>query len=137
MTGMAASGQASRQVLIVSGDARDAQTLASAVRRSGRRLDRSTSLDEARRLLCRERYVAVLCQDTVASGNVSSLVSEIRRAGKSTPVIVVSRKDDWGNYMAALAAGATDYLAFPPYPGEVERSLEGAAKFDASLPDVV
>jgi DNA-binding NtrC family response regulator len=129
-TGM---GGQTQQVLIVSGETRHAETLASAVERCGHTLDRCANTEEANSLLARGRYAAVLCEDTVTGGNILSLLSEIGRAAQPTPVIVVSRKDDWEHYLAALSAGAAGYVAFPPYPGELEQSLEKTANLRITM----
>ena len=72
------------------------------------------------------------CNFGLTSGNVSSLISRIGGTARHTPVIVVSRRDNWQDYLAALAAGATGYVAFPPYPREVEQSLETAVRTSAA-----
>jgi DNA-binding response OmpR family regulator len=42
-------------------------------------------------------------------------------------VIVMGRSyGDWGDYLEALSAGAYDYLAYPPYPGELEQAVAAA-----------
>jgi DNA-binding NtrC family response regulator len=45
-----------------------------------------------------------------------------------TPVVAVSRIDNWDSYLLAIAAGAFDCVDFPPYPGELERTLLLALK---------
>ena len=117
---MAKPQGSSARVLIVSGEGHHRETLAAAVQRGGWKPALSATVDGAEILLARGHYDAVLSEDTLPDGNftkVMTLVERFRSAG--TPLIVVSRRDEWENYIAALAAGAADYLAFPPYPGEV------------------
>lgn len=124
-----------RVLLIVSNEAPYGQALASRVLNCGRKLTLCNSLDEAISRLTREDYDAVLCEDAVANGDLPSLISRLNRASQDKPIVVVSRKDDWEHYLAALAAGAAGYLAFPPYPGEVEQSLETAANLRMVMAD--
>jgi DNA-binding response OmpR family regulator len=132
---LAKASRSERALLIVSDEARHGQTLASRVLNCGWRSTLCGSLDEATSRLARERYDIVLCEDTVRHGDLPSLISRLNRASQDKPIIVVSRKDDWEHYLAALAAGAAGYLAFPPYPGEVEQSLETAANLRMAMAD--
>ncbi len=75
----------------------------------------------------------MLCEDTLPDGNFTKVMTLVERFAAGTPLIVVSRRDEWENCIAALAAGAADYLAFPPYPGEVEQSLDKAARLNRTL----
>jgi DNA-binding response OmpR family regulator len=133
--GMVKPAEPERVLLIVSDEARHAQTLASRVLSCGWKLTLCSSLEEAISRLACEDYDAVLCEDTFRNGDLPSLVSRLNRASQDKPIIVVSRKDDWEHYLAALAAGAAGYLAFPPYPGEVEQSLEKAANLRMAMAD--
>ena len=126
-----------KPVLIVSSNARHREKLVRSVRDSGLEARLCASANEARRLLPTEDYTAVLCDDRLPDGDFTSVISQAQRLPGATPVIVVSRRDDWESYMIALAAGATDYLAFPPYKGEVDRSLARAAELSRSLATVV
>lgn len=123
----------SARVLIVSGEGHHRETLATAVQRGGWKPTLSATVDGAEILLARRHYDAVLCEDNLPDGSFTKVMTLVERFAAGTPLIVVSRRDDWENYIAALAAGAADYLAFPPYRGEVERSLERAAKLNSSL----
>jgi len=123
----------SERILILSGEDDHRKILANEVRRSGWKASPCASLEEAKLLLAEEHYAAALCDDDLAGDNFVSAIAPIKRLANSTPVIVVSRRDDWDSYMIALAAGAADYLAFPPYPGEVEQSLGKTAKVFGSL----
>jgi DNA-binding response OmpR family regulator len=123
----------SARVLIVSGEGRHRETLAAAARKSGWKAALCATVDGAEMLLARGHYDAVLCEDTLPDGNFTAVMTFAERFAAGTPLVVVSRRDEWENYMAALAAGAVDYLAFPPYPGEVEHSLEKAGRLSRLL----
>jgi DNA-binding response OmpR family regulator len=130
---MAKQQGSSARVLIVSGEGRHREALATAVQRSGWKPALSATVDGAEILLARGHYDAVLSEDTLPDGNFTKVMTLVERFAAGTPLIVVSRRDEWENYIAALAAGAADYLAFPPYPGEVEQSLDKAARLNRPL----
>jgi DNA-binding NtrC family response regulator len=124
--------QSERILLIVSNEVQHRRILASRALNRGWKLTLCGSVDEATSHLAREDYDALLCEDTTPNGDLSSLISRLNLASHDKPVIVVSRMDDWEHYLAALAAGASG-LAFPPYPGEIEQSLETAANLRAEM----
>ena len=43
-------------------------------------------------------------------------------------VVVVSRTGEWPEYLTAIRAGAFDYLAYPPIPGELQRIIQNAIR---------
>jgi DNA-binding response OmpR family regulator len=135
--GKMAKHQASfERVLVISGETRHRKTLAAAVEQAGWIPSACATADEAKLFLAGERYAAVLCEDVLPDGDFRSVIVQVRRLAGATPVIVVSRRDDWDSCMIALAAGAADYVAFPPNPGEVERSLAAVAKFSPEFANV-
>jgi DNA-binding NtrC family response regulator len=80
------------------------------------------SCGEARGLLEKRRFKVIFCSDSLPDGEYP----EVIRAARPTPVIVLSRFADWDSYLAALEAGAFDYIACPPYQAEVDRILSFA-----------
>jgi DNA-binding NtrC family response regulator len=120
-------------VLIVSGESSHGDTLAAVTRCYGLSPTLCATVDSARSLLARKRFAAVLCDDLLADGSFRDIIAGAARLAAGTPVIVVSRRDDWESYAIALSVGASDYLAFPPYRGEVERALEKAGKLHRGL----
>ena len=78
--------------------------------------------DEARTFLAKQEFSVVLCHDTLPAGDFRDVVAAV----KSTPVVVLSRFAEWDHYIAALRAGAFDYIACPPDPDETERVVRSA-----------
>jgi DNA-binding NtrC family response regulator len=74
-------------------------------------------------LIAHQQFRVVLCEDLLPDGDFRAVIGETTRNEGKLPVIVVSRRDDWDSYLAAMSAGAFDYVALPPAPGEVERIL--------------
>jgi DNA-binding NtrC family response regulator len=85
------------------------------------------SCGEARTLLEKRRFKVVFCSDSLPDGEYA----EVIRAARPTPVIVLSRSADWDSYLAALQAGAFDYIACPPHQAEVDRILSFALNSDS------
>jgi DNA-binding NtrC family response regulator len=82
----------------------------------------STNFVEAQALLKEHIFSAILCSDSLADGDYRDVI----QAAIPTPVIVLSRFAEWGPYLAALEAGAFDYLVCPPKQAEVDRILSCA-----------
>ncbi|HKS79897.1 MAG TPA: hypothetical protein VJR23_00195 [Candidatus Acidoferrales bacterium] len=114
-------------VLIVSADAGHGETLAAAVRNCQLRPTLCGTLDQAQKILAQEQFAAILCEESPNREDFTATIARIERLVERTPVIAVSRRDDWDSCMVALNAGAADYVAFPPYAGELERSLQRAS----------
>jgi DNA-binding NtrC family response regulator len=123
----------SKSVLIVSGEGSHREALASKISDCGLLPRTSASADAAGDLLATGNYAVVVCEDTLPDGDFRLVMTQVDRHASGTPVIVVSRRADWESYMIALAGGATDYVAFPPYPGEIEHSLKNALELSHSL----
>ena len=43
--------------------------------------------------------------DLLPDGDSRAVIAEIRRGVNRSPVVIVSRRDDWDSYLAALAVG--------------------------------
>jgi two-component system, NtrC family, response regulator PilR len=78
-----------------------------------------STLSEARSLLARQDFHIVFCNDNLPDGDFRAVI----RTARSSPVIVLSRLAEWEPYLAAINAGAFDYIACPPEPDETERIL--------------
>ena len=78
-----------------------------------------STLGEARSLLARQYFKIVFCNDNLPDGDFRAVI----RTARSSPVIVLSRLAEWEPYLAAINAGAFDYIACPPEPVETERIL--------------
>jgi DNA-binding NtrC family response regulator len=115
-------------VLVVSGKVVHRETIASAVRQCGWMPRVCGSAGEAAEMLRRGSFAAAFSDDTLPDGDFRAIVRDVDRCSLNVPVIVISRRDEWEPYIVALAAGATDYVAFPPYAGEVEQALTRAVQ---------
>jgi two-component system response regulator HydG len=81
-----------------------------------------SSCEEAKNLLVQHHFKVVFCGDNLPDGEYSEVV----KAAKPIPVIVLSRFAEWSSYLPAMQAGAFDYIACPPYKAELDRILSQA-----------
>lgn len=117
-------------LLIVSEERLHRHVLASMAKSCGWNADSAASVDEAISLFGRKSYDVVLCKDTVWDCDSRYPIRRLKRMAGRASVIVFSKKENWDDYLTALAAGAN-----PPYPAEVEQALEAAADFRIAMSD--
>lgn len=86
------------------------------------------TLDAGRALLTHLRVGVVFCEDDLPDGRYAQLVHNHSGHNEKVPVIVVSRRDDWDSYLAAMRLGGFDYVVLPPNAGEIERALSSALR---------
>jgi DNA-binding NtrC family response regulator len=111
-----------KSVLILSPDQQSRDKIVASVRKFNLHQRCCTDCGEARKLLQRHKFDIVLCSDSLADGKYADVIT----AAKPVPVVVFSRQADWGPYVAALDAGAFDYVACPPNTGEMDRIVTSA-----------
>ena len=110
-------------VLIVCSDTAQSNKAIEIIRRLGLRYFLCTSLTDARAMVDREIFQFVLCDDELPDCNLRTAIRVLSASTGGVPVIVLSHLADWDAYLRALSAGAFDYIACPPDPGEAERIL--------------
>jgi DNA-binding NtrC family response regulator len=113
-------------IAIVSAEPEHWEMLSGVVSRCGLDPVRCGTIAAATKLFAKEHFELAICADVLPDGTFRGLIAALRRSGYWTPVVVVSRSNDWGSYLEAKADGAYDYLAFPPYPRELERTVAAA-----------
>ncbi|HEV2521395.1 MAG TPA: hypothetical protein VGT24_03360 [Candidatus Acidoferrales bacterium] len=87
------------------------------------------TVGESRRILDRQKICLVVCNDRLIDGKYEDILDETAALRLKAPVIVVSRTGEWPDYLKAIGAGAFDYLAYPPIPGDLPRSIRSALTF--------
>jgi DNA-binding NtrC family response regulator len=110
-------------VLIVDSDDKTRDIVFESAVKQGKIPMSCSSCGEARSLLEDHCFKVDFCSDCLPDGEYA----EVIRAAGPTPVIVLSRFAEWGPYLAALQAGAFNYIACPPYQAEVDRILYDTA----------
>jgi len=116
----------SLRVVIVSSIRERWEKLSEIVSRYGLQPVRCETLAAALALLACTSFTLAICEDVLPDGGFQECIAQARLSRNRTPVVVVSRLDDWDSYLKAMGAGAFDYVALPPHPHELERVLAGA-----------
>jgi DNA-binding NtrC family response regulator len=116
----------SRTALVASSDENVLQALAGISLQCGLGTFLAFTIRDARRILERQSVWVVVCDESLIDGQYEDVVSETVSLRLKTPVIVVSPTGDWPDYLKAISAGAFDYLAYPPIPGDLARTIRCA-----------
>ena len=112
--------------LVVSSDEEVRRKLAEISGHGGLAPVLASTVAESRTALVRHRICIILCDEFVVDGDYRAVVEVVEHADTNVPVIVVSRTGDWPEYLAAIRGGVFDYLAYPPFPGELQRVIQNA-----------
>jgi DNA-binding response OmpR family regulator len=101
------------RVLVVEDDAKLATYLQQALREDGYAVDVARTGTEGS-LLARTEPYDVLVLDVLLPGKSGfQIVSDVREAGVSTPVVMLTARDDTASVVQSLDLGADDYVTKP------------------------
>lgn len=115
------------RILILSGEAEHRHKLSGAMSSCGWVPIRCETISAAKGLVLRYQLEVIVCDDVLPDGDFRELIRELKGSACEARVVVMSRSyDDWGDYLEAMIAGAYDYLAYPPYPRELEQAIAAA-----------
>lgn len=120
-------------VLIVGSEPARRDVLASTISSFGLRPVACGTVSGAKYFLEHQQFTAIL-YELAETGGLRSAIKELASLAAHTPIVVVSRIDNWDSYLSGIAAGAFECVDFPPYPGELERVLCLALKDSRNLP---
>jgi DNA-binding NtrC family response regulator len=109
--------------LVASSNEEVAQKLAKFMAQCGLATFLAFGVGESKRILAREKVCLVLCDDRLVDGNYEDILSASEWSRSKAPVIVFSTTGDWPDYFKAIRAGAFDYMAYPPFLGELPRVI--------------
>jgi len=110
------------QVLVISPETEHHKKVDAAMHKCGLSSYCCQRFDEPRIFLTKQKFSVVFCRETLPDGDFRGVVG----AASPTPVVVLSRFAEWDHYLAALRAGAFDYIACPPDLAETERIVWSA-----------
>lgn len=111
------------QLLLVEDDAMLAHALAAGLERAGYRVDHATDVPSARLALADHAYAAVLLDLGLPGGSGLQVLKGVRERYDTTPVIILTARDQLSDRIAGLDAGADDYLVKPFQPDELAARL--------------
>ncbi len=86
----------------------------------------ASTVTESGMALAGHEVFIVLCDDCLPDGKYVDIVKLVVQSHTRVLVVVVSRTGEWPEYLKAIRAGAFDYLAYPPIPGELRRIIQNA-----------
>ena len=113
-------------LLIVSADVQLRNDLSEALDGRWSRIQAAAGAEGAKRLMAFNRIAACLCGFALADGTYRDVVKFAKRQNTEIPVIIASTPNcpnEYREYLAAMNAGAFDFLCYPYQKRELERML--------------
>ena len=110
---MAAKGDVSMRILVVEDDTNLNRQLKDARTEGGYVVDVAFDGEEGHFLGDTEPYDAIVLDIGLPQMDGLSVLEEWRRAGKKTPVLLLTARDRWSDKVQGIDAGADDYVAKP------------------------
>jgi len=101
------------RLLVVEDDATIGSFLEKGLRQSGYAVDRAHDGEEGLRLALAEPYDAAVIDLMLPRRDGLSLIEELRRQGKKTPVLILSARRSVDDRVKGLQTGGDDYLTKP------------------------
>lgn len=125
------------RILIVEDDAALARGIVSSLRLCGFAVDHEASGAEVLPLLRQEAYALVLLDLGLPDRSGFEVLRDIRRAGITVPVLIVTARAAVADRVTGLDLGADDYLAKPFDPAELEARVRALVRRGQGQPDPI
>jgi two-component system response regulator PilR (NtrC family) len=122
------------RILIVDDEADLRELLDITFLKMGLDSDSAANLAEARTLLAKTTYAMVLTDMRLPDGLGIELVREVAAAYRNTPIAVITAFGSADNAVAALKAGAFDYLSKPVALEQLRVMVQSALKLAPAVP---
>ncbi|ODT71318.1 MAG: DNA-binding response regulator [Pelagibacterium sp. SCN 63-23] len=107
------------RILVVEDDANLNRQLKDALTEAGYAVDCAFDGEEGHFLGDTEPYDSIILDIGLPQMDGLSVLEEWRRAGKTTPVLLLTARDRWSDKVQGIDAGADDYVAKPFHMEEV------------------
>lgn len=123
-------------VIMVTNDAKMRTALSEVLGSQRNGIECVEGVRAANELFVAADVTACLCGFGLEDGTYKELVKLARRQIPEIPVIIVSTpscSNEYGEYLAAMNAGAFDFLCYPYQTREVERILRLAVSFSSRI----
>jgi DNA-binding response OmpR family regulator len=101
------------KVLVAENDEEIARLIAQGLRERGDDVDVGGDGDEATRLATRSVYGAIVLEAGLPSRNGFQVARDLRRAGQTVPILILTAPDSAEDAVRGLDSGADDYLPKP------------------------
>lgn len=115
-------------VLVVDDEAYVRDSLAELLRSEGMRVDTADGANQALDVLARKRFDVIVTDLKMPSGDGLALLEESRAAGIAIPILVITGAGTVADAVAAMKAGAFDFLQKPVDPDELSLLVRRAAE---------
>ncbi|HSF91733.1 MAG TPA: response regulator transcription factor [Paracoccaceae bacterium] len=109
-----------------------AEAVVASFARSGAAVDHAASVADARDLLAVQSYEVLVLDINLPDGSGTDLLAELRRAGNTVPVLMLTAQFEVEDRVAALDSGADDYLVKPFDLRELEARVRALARREGS-----
>ncbi|HYD80607.1 MAG TPA: sigma-54 dependent transcriptional regulator [Paucimonas sp.] len=116
------------RILIVDDEADLRELIEITLLKMGLDVDSAGSLDAARRHLAEREYALVLTDMRLPDGLGIELVREVSAAERNTPIAVITAFGSADNAVAALKAGAFDYVTKPVALDQLRQMVQSALR---------
>ena len=121
------------RILVVEDDTNLNRQIKEALTESGYAVDVAFDGEEGHFLGDTEPYDAIVLDIGLPRMDGLSVLEEWRRAGKTTPVLLLTARDRWSDKVQGIDAGADDYVAKPFHMEEVLARLRALVRRAAGL----
>jgi two-component system OmpR family response regulator len=121
------------RILVVEDDANLNRQLKEALTEAGYAVDVAFDGEEGHFLGDTEPYDAIVLDIGLPQMDGLSVLEEWRRAGKTTPVLLLTARDRWSDKVQGIDAGADDYVAKPFHMEEVLARIRALVRRAAGL----
>lgn len=118
------------RILIVDDEADLRELLEFTFTKMGLDSDSADCLGSARTFLAQKEYALVLTDMRLPDGQGIDLVREVSASGKTTPIAVITAFGSADNAVAALKAGAFDYLSKPVALDQLRMMVQSALRLN-------
>jgi two-component system OmpR family response regulator len=121
------------RILVVEDDVNLNRQLKEALTEAGYAVDVAFDGEEGHFLGDTEPYDAIILDIGLPQMDGLSVLEEWRRAGKTTPVLLLTARDRWSDKVQGIDAGADDYVAKPFHMEEVLARIRALVRRAAGL----
>ncbi|MDB5614092.1 MAG: response regulator transcription factor [Devosia sp.] len=121
------------RILVVEDDINLNRQLKEALTDAGYAVDVAFDGEEGQFLGETEPYDAIVLDIGLPQKDGLSVLEEWRRAGKTTPVLLLTARDRWSDKVQGIDAGADDYVAKPFHMEEVLARIRALVRRAAGL----
>jgi len=121
------------RILVVEDDTNLNRQLKEALTEGGYAVDVAFDGEEGHFLGDTEPYDAIVLDIGLPRMDGLSVLEEWRRAGKTTPVLLLTARDRWSDKVQGIDAGADDYVAKPFHMEEVLARIRALVRRAAGL----